>query len=101
MKKLSDEELVMGIECIVRISTARKAELLSRLSKGQKAIEAMEKIISARQAYITHNINTDVYVGRIKDILADYEQTNRPNPATYEVSDDCGVAVIGKKRIVK
>jgi hypothetical protein len=51
-----------------------KAELLSRLSKGQRAILAMEKIISARQVYITHNINTDVYVGRIKDILKDYEQ---------------------------
>lgn len=44
LKDISNEELIKGITDIVRVSTARKDELLSRLEAGEKAIAAMKQI---------------------------------------------------------
>jgi hypothetical protein len=47
MEEMSGEELINGIELVVRVSTARKAELLRRLEAGERAKEAMKSIIDA------------------------------------------------------
>ena len=51
-----------------------KRKLLSRLSKGQRAIEAMEKI-----GKLFNDINSDITrVNRTRDIYLDYNQAKEP-----------------------
>ena len=48
MKELTNEELIDGIELIVRVSTARRTEILERLNKGEIAsrlVAAIQKKI--------------------------------------------------------
>ena len=75
MEKLSDEELVHKIMYELEYVTTEKiqeikTELLSRLSAGRRAIEAMEKIISIRKE-ITGFKDRDYCT---MNIIAEYEQ---------------------------
>ena len=50
MKELSNEELILGIEDIVRVSTARKAEILSRFDRGQRAVNIIKELVETSNA---------------------------------------------------
>jgi hypothetical protein len=70
MKSMTNEKLVdraLEAEISINEMIPIRAELLSRLNRGQKAIEAMEKIREIHDNWKTHDVITDV-----EDILAEY-----------------------------
>ena len=85
MKNLSDEELVLNycISCMefdrdtdvppegVQKNMSLQVELLARLERGRKAIEAMEKIIAAD---VMHSSNGAFRIG-VKLFIDDYQQS--------------------------
>lgn len=85
MKNLSDEELVLNycISCMefdrdtdvppegVKKNMLLQKEILSRLERGRKAIEAMEQIIKIKDE--TELI--DDFAAQVAYIVADYQQS--------------------------
>jgi len=80
MQKPSDEELVnivmkLGLDgCRDFTSDELKTDLLFRLERGRKAIEAMEKLNAAQKEYFDcHEMGKEVFVNTSLNIIREYQ----------------------------
>lgn len=77
MKNLSDEELLTELICAYGDHDAvseEYAELLSRLERGRKAIEAMEKLNAAQTEYFDcPEMGKEVFVNTSLNIIREYK----------------------------
>lgn len=78
LKKMSDEELLTTFDSCYNCKVPKeecareckiKTELLRRLSEGQKAIKAMEKVTKIYEEYWTHDV-----IGEVEDLIDDYQK---------------------------
>ena len=90
MDKISDEELINQAagfscgcdKCLARVEPPRR-ELLSRLERGRKAIEAMEKAINCRETFLKSEMSVlgdldmaaDNFASSIHKIIEGYQQS--------------------------
>ena len=97
MKNLSDEELVLNycISCMefdrdidvppegVKKNMTLQTELISRLERGRKAIDAMEKAINCRETFLKSEMSVlgdldmaaDNFASSIHKIIEGYQQS--------------------------
>ncbi len=80
MEKLSDEVLITKLICWYKLSSGEledtKVELLTRLSDGRRAMEAMEKIKKTYSEHYGKVMNHEL-ISLIMEHIEDYEQAKQ------------------------